>query len=66
MGNSAHATNETAAISPMSMGWATSIMANDTEERAVVTASMNGIGPGIVAGAQVSQQWDRRDLLLGS
>ncbi|RSL86287.1 hypothetical protein CEP52_015867 [Fusarium oligoseptatum] len=42
-----------APMSPMSMGWATVIMANDAEERAVVTASMNAIGQGIMAGAQV-------------
>ena len=35
------------------MSWATTIMANDAEERAVVTASMNAIGQGIAAGAQV-------------
>lgn len=35
------------------MSWATVIMANDAEERAVVTASMNAIGQGIMAGAQV-------------
>ncbi|KAF9878699.1 pantothenate transporter [Colletotrichum karsti] len=40
-------------MSPMSMSWATTIMANDAEERAVVTASMNAIGQGIMAGAQV-------------
>ena len=28
-------------------------MANDAEERAVVTASMNAIGQGVMAGAQV-------------
>jgi ACS family pantothenate transporter-like MFS transporter len=39
----------------MSMGWATVIMSNDAEERAVVTASMNAIGQGIAAGAQVAQ-----------
>ncbi|KAL3481449.1 major facilitator superfamily domain-containing protein [Aspergillus californicus] len=44
-----------APLSPMSMSWATVIMANDAEERAVVTASMNAIGQGIVAGAQVAQ-----------
>ncbi|KAL3465008.1 major facilitator superfamily domain-containing protein [Aspergillus heterothallicus] len=44
-----------APLSPMSMGWATVIMANDAEERAVVTASMNAIGQGIAAGAQVAQ-----------
>ncbi|KAL4876804.1 major facilitator superfamily domain-containing protein [Aspergillus karnatakaensis] len=43
-----------APMSPMSMGWATVIMANDAEERAVVTASMNAIGQGIMAGAQVA------------
>jgi ACS family pantothenate transporter-like MFS transporter len=37
------------------MGWATIIMANDAEERAVVTASMNAIGQGIMAGTQVVQ-----------
>ncbi|SPO03169.1 related to permease of the major facilitator superfamily [Cephalotrichum gorgonifer] len=42
-----------AAMSPMTMSWATTIMANDAEERAVVTASMNAIGQGIMAGAQV-------------
>ncbi|KAF4466325.1 pantothenate transporter [Fusarium albosuccineum] len=40
-------------ISPMAMGWATVIMSNDAEERAVVTASMNSIGQGVMAGAQV-------------
>ena len=40
-------------MSPMSMSWATTIMASDAEERAVVTASMNAIGQGIMAGAQV-------------
>ncbi|KAF2011236.1 MFS general substrate transporter [Aaosphaeria arxii CBS 175.79] len=43
-----------APISPMCMGWATVIMAKDAEERAVVTASMNSIGQGISAGAQVA------------
>ncbi|KAK7419040.1 hypothetical protein QQX98_003542 [Neonectria punicea] len=42
-----------APMSPMSMSWATVIMANDAEERAIVTASMNAIGQGIMAGAQV-------------
>ncbi|KPM45197.1 hypothetical protein AK830_g1368 [Neonectria ditissima] len=41
-----------APMSPMSMSWATVIMANDAEERAIVTASMNSIGQGIMAGAQ--------------
>ncbi|KAL2809653.1 major facilitator superfamily domain-containing protein [Aspergillus granulosus] len=44
-----------APLSPMTMGWATVLMANDAEERAVVTASMNAIGQGIMAGAQVAQ-----------
>lgn len=35
------------------MSWATVTMANDAEERAVVTASMNAIGQGIMAGVQV-------------
>ena len=43
------------AISPLTMGWATIIMANDAEERAVVTASMNAIGQAVVAGTQVIQ-----------
>lgn len=38
----------------MGMGWASTIMSNDAEERAVVTASMNAIGQGIMAGAQVA------------
>lgn len=37
------------------MGWASIIMANDAEERAVVTAAMNAIGQAIVAGTQVVQ-----------
>lgn len=44
-----------AALSPLTMGWATVTMANDAEERAVVTASMNAIGQGIMAGTQVVQ-----------
>ncbi|KAI1865433.1 uncharacterized protein JN550_008481 [Neoarthrinium moseri] len=40
-------------ISPMAMSWATVTMANDAEERAVVTASMNSIGQAITAGVQV-------------
>ena len=43
------------AVSPMTMGWATVIMAGDAEERAVVTASMNAIGQAIAAGCQVVQ-----------
>lgn len=37
------------------MGWATVVMANDSEERAVVTASMNAIGHAIAAGTQIVQ-----------
>ncbi|KAL4901488.1 hypothetical protein BDW74DRAFT_181779 [Aspergillus multicolor] len=44
-----------APLSPMSMGWATVVMAHDAEERAIVTAAMNAIGQGIAAGAQVAQ-----------
>lgn len=44
-----------AAMSPLTMGWATVTMAGDAEERAVVTASMNAIGQGIMAGTQVAQ-----------
>ncbi|THW12081.1 putative allantoate permease [Aureobasidium pullulans] len=36
-------------MSPMTMSWATVIMAGDAEERAVVTASMNAIGQAIAA-----------------
>lgn len=43
------------AVSPLTMGWATVIMANDAEERAVVTASMNAIGQAIAAGTQIVQ-----------
>ncbi|KEQ85318.1 putative allantoate permease [Aureobasidium pullulans EXF-150] len=42
-------------MSPMTMSWATVIMAGDAEERAVVTASMNAIGQAIAAGSQVVQ-----------
>lgn len=42
-------------MSPMTMSWATVIMAGDAEERAVVTASMNAIGQAIAAGTQVVQ-----------
>ena len=42
-------------MSPLTMGWATVVMAGDAEERAVVTASMNAIGQGIMAGTQVVQ-----------
>ncbi|KAI5366569.1 putative major facilitator superfamily, MFS transporter superfamily [Septoria linicola] len=43
------------AVSPMTMGWGTVVMASDAEERAVVTASMNAIGQAIAAGCQVVQ-----------
>ncbi|KAI0382607.1 MFS general substrate transporter [Hypomontagnella monticulosa] len=44
-----------AACSPLTMGWASVVMAGDAEERAVVTASMNAIGQAIMAGTQVIQ-----------
>ncbi|KAI0895047.1 putative pantothenate transporter [Annulohypoxylon nitens] len=44
-----------AACSPLTMGWASVVMAGDAEERAVVTASMNAIGQAITAGTQVVQ-----------
>lgn len=37
------------------MGWATVVMANDAEERAVVKASMNAIGQAVAAGTQIVQ-----------
>jgi MFS transporter, ACS family, pantothenate transporter len=43
------------AVSPMTTSWASVIMANDAEERAVVTASMNAIGQAVAAGVQVVQ-----------
>ncbi|KAL7619976.1 hypothetical protein AAE478_010524 [Parahypoxylon ruwenzoriense] len=43
------------ACSPLTMGWASVVMAGDAEERAVVTASMNAIGQAIMAGTQVVQ-----------
>lgn len=43
------------ALFPLSMSWATVTMANDAEERAVVTASMNAIGQAIVAWSQLLQ-----------
>jgi ACS family pantothenate transporter-like MFS transporter len=33
----------------MTMGWATMLMANDAEERAIVTTSMNAIRQAITA-----------------
>ncbi|KAI0879834.1 putative pantothenate transporter [Annulohypoxylon maeteangense] len=44
-----------AACSPLTMGWASVVMAGDAEERAVVTASMNAIGQAITAGTQIVQ-----------
>jgi MFS transporter, ACS family, pantothenate transporter len=43
------------ALFPLSMSWATVTLANDAEERAVVTASMNAIGQAIVAWSQLLQ-----------
>lgn len=43
------------AIFPLTMSWATVTMANDAEERAVVTASMNAIGQAISAWSQLLQ-----------
>lgn len=48
-------TYQFAAVSPMTMSWASVVMANDAEERAVVMASMNAIGQAIAAGTQVVQ-----------
>ncbi|KAI1207759.1 putative pantothenate transporter [Annulohypoxylon truncatum] len=44
-----------AACSPLTMGWASVVIARDAEERAVVTASMNAIGQAITAGTQIVQ-----------
>jgi ACS family pantothenate transporter-like MFS transporter len=43
------------ALFPLSMSWATIAMANDAEERDIVTASMNAIGQAIVAWSQLLQ-----------
>ncbi|KAL0256260.1 hypothetical protein SLS55_008652 [Diplodia seriata] len=43
------------AVSPLTMGWATVTMANDAEERAIVTASMNAVGQAIAAWSQLLQ-----------
>lgn len=43
------------AVSPLTMGWATVTMADDAEERAIVTASMNAIGQAIAAWSQLLQ-----------
>ncbi|KAH8700473.1 putative allantoate permease [Talaromyces proteolyticus] len=43
------------AISPLTMSWATVVMANDAEERAIVTASMNAIGQAMAAWTQILQ-----------
>ncbi|KAF5862553.1 hypothetical protein ETB97_011550 [Aspergillus alliaceus] len=43
------------AMSPLTMSWATVTMANDAEERAVVTASMNALGQAMSAWTQLLQ-----------
>ncbi|KAH7130537.1 pantothenate transporter liz1 [Dendryphion nanum] len=43
------------AMAPLTMGWATVVMAGDAEERQVVTASMNCLGQALVAGTQIVQ-----------
>ncbi|KAI9039353.1 putative pantothenate transporter [Aspergillus affinis] len=43
------------AMSPLTMSWATLTMANDAEERAIVTASMNAIGQAMSAWTQLLQ-----------
>ncbi|KAE8328255.1 major facilitator superfamily domain-containing protein [Aspergillus sergii] len=43
------------AMSPLTMSWATVTMANDAEERAIVTASMNAIGQAMSAWTQLLQ-----------
>lgn len=48
-------TNTEIAISPLTMSWATVIMAGDAEERAIVTASMNAIGQAMAAWTQILQ-----------
>ncbi|EIT72480.1 permease of the major facilitator [Aspergillus oryzae 100-8] len=42
-------------MSPLTMSWATVTMANDAEERAIVTASMNAIGQAMSAWTQLLQ-----------
>lgn len=42
-------------MSPLTMSWATVVMANDAEERAIVTASMNAIGQAMSAWTQLLQ-----------
>lgn len=37
------------------MGWTTTLLANDAEERAIVTASMNAIGQAFTAWTQLLQ-----------
>ncbi|KAE8133290.1 major facilitator superfamily domain-containing protein [Aspergillus pseudotamarii] len=43
------------AMSPLTMSWPTITMANDAEERAIVTASMNAIGQAMSAWTQLLQ-----------
>jgi hypothetical protein len=40
-------------LSPVTMSWATTLMSNDAEERAIVTTSMNAIGQAISAWFQL-------------
>ncbi|KAF4618001.1 hypothetical protein G7Y89_g15004 [Cudoniella acicularis] len=40
-------------LSPMTVSWATTLMSNDAEERAIVTASMNAIGQAISVWSQL-------------
>lgn len=42
-------------MSPLTMSWATVVMGNDAEERAIVTASMNAIGQAMSAWTQLLQ-----------
>ncbi|KAI1608344.1 major facilitator superfamily domain-containing protein [Exophiala viscosa] len=42
-------------LSPMSMSWTTTLLANDAAERAIVTASMNAIGQAFTAWTQLFQ-----------
>ncbi|ODM17850.1 hypothetical protein SI65_06638 [Aspergillus cristatus] len=48
-------TGSEGAMSPLTMSWATVVMANDAEERAIVTASMNAIGQAMSAWTQLLQ-----------
>ncbi|BCR88521.1 uncharacterized protein ACHE_41085A [Aspergillus chevalieri] len=48
-------TGSEGAMSPLTMSWATVVMGNDAEERAIVTASMNAIGQAMSAWTQLLQ-----------